>query len=262
MKRALFGTVALAAMLVGASASADPAVSGLNGKISLGFGAIGPNDVYGGAGSVDVPLGGSWGAQGDAYVGGIHGVGIYGGGVHLFWRDPSQALAGIYASDQHYNIFGGVDVVKVGGELEYYFNSAVTLRTIAGWEGGDVKDRLFDRADIVWYPADNWALSLGHRYSLGVNAGVLGVEYQIPGTSLSLTAQGRLGEFSTSGGFLAVTWYVGDGAKPLVDRARHDDPVEALSDDVNAAGATGGGCGNQVGLGVGDRKNNVLFTCR
>ena len=264
LKNTFVTAAAVAALLslsAGAALADGPAVSGLNGKVSLGFGTSGPNDIYGGTGSVDVPLGNSFGAQGDFFLGGIHGVGVIGGGGHVFWRDPSQALLGIYVSDQHYNVFGGVNVVKVGGEGEYYFNDQWTARTIVGWEGGDVKDRVFDRADIVFYPSDNWALSLGHRYSLGVNAGVLGLEYQLPGTNFAFSAQGRLGEYRTSGGFLAVTWFLGDAGKPLSQRARQDDPVEAMSDDINAASATTGGCGSDVGLGSGFR-GPQLFSCR
>ncbi len=249
-KNLLLAAAAVTALSVSVSVAlgADPAVSTLNGKISAGYGTSGPNDVYGGSGSIDVSLGGSWGAQADAYVGGIRGFGILGGAGHVFWRDPSIALLGIYGSDQHFNVLGGIDVTKVGAEGEYYFNDAWTARTIVGWEGGDVKDRIFDRTDVVYYPSDNWSITAGHRYSLGINAGILGTEYQLSNTNVSLSLQGRLGEFHTSGVFAGITLYLGDSGKPLAQRARQDDPVDSMSDDVNAAGGSGEDNCNDVGL--------------
>ena len=250
IKKSLFLAAAAVATLLSASVAfgADPAVSTLNGKISAGFGTSGPNDIYGGEGSIDLPLGGSWGAQGDAFLGGIHGFGVYGGAGHLFWRDPSLGLLGIYGSDQHYNVLGGIDVTKVGAEGEYYFNDAWTARTIVGWEGGDVKDRIFDRTDVVFYPSDNWSITAGHRYTLGINAGVLGTEYQFADSNVSLSLQGRLGEFHTSGVFAGITLFLGDSGKPLAQRARQDDPVDSMSDDTEASGGSGDSGCNDVGL--------------
>ena len=249
MKRLLLATAAIAALgLTAAQPTLADAVSQLNGKITAGAGAVGPVDVYGGGGSIDVPLGGSWGAQGDLYAGGISGITTIGGAGHLFWRDPVDSLFGLYVSDQHFDLFGGVDVTKVGGEAELYLSDSWTARTLVGWEGGDVKDRVFDRTEVIYYPSDNWSVTAGHRYTLGINAGVLGTTYQFAGTNFAVSLLGRIGEFRTSGAFLSLTYFFGEQGKPLAARARQDDPVDSLSDDALSAEGSGGIGACDVGL--------------
>lgn len=86
-----------------------PAVDGINGKIDgYGGGANGSNGLYGTNGSLSVPLAQQWGLQLDGNVGSDNGIGEYGGGAHLFWRNPSIGLLGAYADYAHWN---GTDVI-------------------------------------------------------------------------------------------------------------------------------------------------------
>ena len=204
--------------------------------MEAGVGTVGPVDYYGAQGSIDFPLSDSFGAQVDGFVGQLKSITGYGGAGHVFWRDPSTALVGLYVSDQHFDLFGGFDVTKVGGEAELYLNAQWTLRAIAGWESADfLPDRFFDRADVVYYPSDNFSIMAGHRYTLGVHAAVLGAQFQLPGTNFAVSLQGRAGELHTSGIFGSLTYFFGETGKPLSARARQDDPVNSLSDDVAAA---------------------------
>jgi hypothetical protein len=234
MKFSIYAIASLA-MLVAQHAWADgPAVDSVNGKISGGYGVLGSNAVYFGTASLDVPLGGSFGFQADGLAGGIRTVGLYGGGAHLFWRDPSRALFGIYAGETHFDIAGGFNYRQIAAEAEWYAGS-VTLRGLAGSEGGDVSSRFFDRADIVWYPDDNLSLSVGQRYMIGTNAASGEIEYQFPGSNLALFAQGRLGEHDTNGIWAGLTLFLGSEGKALIDRARQDDPPSNLADSLAAS---------------------------
>lgn len=87
-----------------------PAVSSLNGKLSLSGGGTQPgydvsgffpfdDDFEGGfkaKGSVTVPIAYRYGFQADGVLGTVQDE-FYGhGGAHLFWRDPSFGLLGTY----------------------------------------------------------------------------------------------------------------------------------------------------------------------
>ena len=61
-----------------------------------------------------------------------------------------------------------------------------------------------------------------------------------------MSVRGRLGEFHTSGIFAGLTYFFGEEGKPLSARAREDDPVNSMTDDINPA-AGGDNC-SDVGL--------------
>lgn len=78
-----------------------PAVDGLNAKISGFGGAAKGRGFYGAAGSVLIPFGVRYGLQIDGLVESgdtsIQGdVVLAGTAAHLFWRDPSVGLLGLY----------------------------------------------------------------------------------------------------------------------------------------------------------------------
>lgn len=74
-----------------------PAVDGINAKID-GFGGSASNrGAYGARGSVTAPLGYAFGIQLDGAAGSTANRGYGAGAAHLFWRDPSRGLFGIYA---------------------------------------------------------------------------------------------------------------------------------------------------------------------
>jgi hypothetical protein len=235
MKRAILTAVSAAALLAAAaSASADDAVSGVNGSVTAGAGAFGPASVWFGSGSLSAPIGDSFGVQIDATGGELHHVGVRAAAAHLFWRDPDEALLGVYADVVHFNIFGGLNAYKVGGEAEWYGLEDWDFSAVVGWEGGDTVDSGFDRADITYYVNDNVSLDFGHRYTLRSHAGIMNLTWQLPSTDVRLWGEGRWGEHSTSGAFAGITWAIGGSETSLRDRARHDDPADGLMDTINA----------------------------
>lgn len=241
-----------------------PAVSGFNGKLEGGGGDLFKKGGGYGMGSFSVPLGQRFGLQVDGAAGVRGGDGFAGGAAHLFWRDPSKGLIGLYGSYSYANsvrstiidpniplvtIRRGLGIGRGALEAEVYFNS-ISLEGLAGVEGGNVKTRFFDMADIAFYATDNFRLSLGHRYTLGRHAAAFGAEYQImPGNGISLFAEARAGERNFQAVWGGLRIYFG-AEKSLIRRHREDDPRARLPDDLFA-------------LGNGGKKTNVPmnWTC-
>jgi hypothetical protein len=113
-----------------------PAVDGYNWKVDAFGGSVGKKAVYGAEGSFDIPLQSQFGAQLDGRAGSLDGTGFGSIGGHMFWRDPRQALVGIYGDYTDWNRFGGVRVAHLAGEGAYYFGQ-LTLEGIAGIEFGN-----------------------------------------------------------------------------------------------------------------------------
>jgi hypothetical protein len=220
-----------------------PAVDGINAKIDgYGGGANHSNGFYGTTGALSVPLAQQWGLQLDGGVGSADGIGAYGGGGHLFWRDPSIGLLGAYGSYSHWN---GIDTVafghissntsRVAAEGEYYL-SRWTVGGIAGAEmvgvNSDllrfsVPNRFFDNVSAAYYITDNFRLSAGHLYTYDTHFLTLGTEYGIAlggGRMASLFADGWIGERGNNGALAGLRIYFGQRNKTLIDRHRQDDP--------------------------------------
>lgn len=225
-----------------------PAVSGLNGKISLEGGALDEEGFAALKGSVSLPLGQRFGLQIDGSVGILDEEFIGGVGGHLFWRDPSYALLGIYGSYTAVEAVDG-DIARLGVEGEYYWNQ-FTVKGVIGAEFIDVdapvsyeETNLFAFSDLSYYAMDNLELSIGHRYTGEKHALALGVEYQLDqqvfASGVSLFAEGRIGEDEYQGAWAGVRMYLGDD-KSLIRRHREDDPTDWEEDNlfgvINAAG--------------------------
>jgi hypothetical protein len=131
----------------------------------------------------------------------------------------------------------GINVANLGGEGEYYWN-AVTLRGVAGWEGGDLPDRFFGKADLRWYAQKDLMLSVGYRYQAALNALALAGEWLTPtnvlGGRVSLFAEARIGESDFRGLWGGLRIYFGKSTT-LIDKHRRDDPANYLLDDLFAA---------------------------
>lgn len=226
-----------------------PAVSGVNGKISVegglfdeeGFGAL--------SGSVSLPLGQRFGVQIDGTVGTFDDKFFGSAGGHLFWRNPAYGLLGIYGS---FTAVDGIDgeVSRIGVEAEYYWDQ-ITLKGVVGAEFVDIdapvnydETNLFAFSDLSYYAMDNLELSVGHRYTGEKHALALGVEYQLNqqifSSGVSLFAEGRIGEDEYQGAWAGVRMYLGDD-KTLIRRHREDDPTDWAEDNlfgiVNASDA-------------------------
>ena len=284
----LAANTASAEELVPAKAPYGPAVDGINGKIDGFGGSLANHGIYGSKGSVSIPLGGSWGAQIDGVLGNFDQRFFGSIAGHLFWRDPSQGLLGIYTNYTHWDQFGGVHVTQVAGEGEYYWQRW-TLQGIAGvefgnsasstttsitpqvgttpgfqttfTEGYDVKTRFFDQINLKYYLTDNWDAYVGHRYLGGKNALALGTEFALPlgrGIMGSAFVEGRVGENDFHGIWGGLRFYFGASDKTLVARHRQDDPfnwsVDSLFSIINSYfsnGSSGQFCtvGNLVNIG-------------
>ena len=100
-----------------------PAVSGLNGKIAVYGGyqedEIDDGGIFGVLGSVSVPLGHRFGFQLDGQVAAVEDD-VFGRlGGHLFWRDPSKGLVGVYGAVEGYDDID-MDAWRIALEAEAY----------------------------------------------------------------------------------------------------------------------------------------------
>lgn len=262
------------------------AVDGLNAKLS-GFGGWIDNDrgnpfavpgfaiqrsnssqaIFGGMGSVSIPLGQRFGLQIDGLASSARGAFAGGGAAHLFTRDPAVGLLGLYGSGFRNNAFNGFNRTKAGVEGELYFGR-ITLSGVAGWEQtrssgtrflgvfggqnlfsvGATTNRFFNSADVSFYPVDNWRVSVGHRFVGGRHQAAIGTEYLFPlggGTAAAAFVEGRIGGRDNSAIFGGLTVYFGQKDKTLIRRHREDDPPNRLLDDLYAGGSGVGANSNR-----------------
>lgn len=220
----------------------QPAVDGVNWKASGIGGSMAREAIYAGLASLSLPLGGQYGLQLDGVGGSYASRGIAAGGAHLFWRDPSRGLVGIYGAGTYWDRAGGLSVGNVAGEFEVYWGRW-TVQAIAGVEFGnsktetignlietyDVRTRFFDKVNLAYYLTDNWKAFIGHRYLGGKNALALGTEvaFRLNGPVMaSMFVEGRIGEANFDGVWGGLRFYVGQKDKTLIQRHRQDDPIE------------------------------------
>jgi hypothetical protein len=255
------------------AASTAPAVDGPNWTGDLFGGSISNENVYGFEGALSVPLQGQFGAQLDGRVGNLGGDAFGSAGGHLFWRNPTQGLIGLYGDYTEWDRFGGVDVGRVGGEGAMYWGP-VTLEGVAGVEFGnsvsststtvtgsvfpgplitttstqgfDVKTRFFDEVKLKYYFTNDISAYVGHDYLGGENALALGGEYAYPlghGMMGSAFVEARVGENNFHGIWGGLRLYWGQKDKPLEARQRQDDPpiwsADSLFSILNNSTSTG-----------------------
>jgi hypothetical protein len=237
-----------------------PAVDGANAKTEPFGGRIANRSIVGNQGAVTIPLNGSLGAQIDAAFGSFDRRGFGSVAGHFFWRNPNQALFGIYANHTRWDQYGGAHVSQLAGEGEFY-SGRFTVQGIAGIEWGnrasatnvftsivppgvgfsypagiattsifasafDVKTRFFDQINFKYYFADNALGYVGHRYLGGKHALALGGEYAFPVNRLMVSAfvEARVGESNFNGIWGGLKFYLGEKNKSLLARHRQDDP--------------------------------------
>jgi hypothetical protein len=249
-----------------------PAVDGVNSKSDVFGGSFGHQSFYGGRTSITAPLGGRWGAQLDLTGGSLGGDTFLSVAGHMFWRDPSRGLLGLYIDHTNWNGLGGVNVTQIAPEFEVYWHRW-TLQGIAGVEFGnsgtyvtstsilppagpipgvsttyfdsfDVKTRFFDQINLKYYITDNWTGYVGHRYLGGKHALALGSEYGVPlkpGVMAAAFVEGRLGSGSFEGLWGGLRVYIGGRDKPLIARHRQDDPItwDTLFSIINSTHGSG-----------------------
>jgi hypothetical protein len=244
----------------------QPAVDGFNFKLDGFGGTLANRSIYGAKGSFSVPLGHSYGLQIDGAIGSFDSDTFAGGQAHLFWRDPSRALAGLYVSHTYWDRFSGLNVTQVGAE-GYLYNGPWSFGGVAGVEFGNstsgidggslerynIATRFFDKIDLSYYINENFKVSVGHRFTGGRHAAAAGVEVGIAagrGTMVALFGEGRLGEDDYRGLWGGIRVYWGQKDKGLLARHRQDDPPGISADNLapftNSVTKSASGSGSQA----------------
>ena len=234
----------LAAPLLLGSAWADPAVSGINGKLGASYGRfdVTMDDVTCVDGSIAWPLAEAWGLQLDGMY--AHGMppsfgfansqaADYGGvGGHVFWRDSAIAMLGLEGA-WVFNNASETNAWQIGLEGEYYLKW-LTIGMQAGYS--EVEDDSLRAGDHGWYarleagcyPVEDLLLNAvvetrydDFRYGLDV-------EYETPVEGLALFASAMRGEHGNDAVFGGLRYYFG-GESGLKNRHRRSDPPSRLS---------------------------------
>lgn len=217
-----------------------PAVSDFNTKFSVEGGILSGqgNGVL--QGSVTMPLNHEWGIQLDGVVGVQNEEILAGGALHLFTRDPSRYLLGVYGS---LHTWDSIDIMRLAVEAEFY-HERLTLSGIAGWEDINVPStkggltvttpddsHFFTDIDLSFYPNDNIRLWSGFHYENEESFGSAGIEFQpqkfeVPATMFVTGTYGGSEFTGVSGG---IRFYFGANPnKSLIRRHREDDPQTYL----------------------------------
>ncbi len=119
-----------------------PAVDGFNGKVDGFAGSAGNKSVYGAEGALSAPLPNQYGFQLDGRAGTLDSSGFGSIGGHLFWRNPTQAMFGLYGDFTDWDRFGGVRVGHAAFEGAYYLGH-FTVEGVAGVEFGNSVSAVF-----------------------------------------------------------------------------------------------------------------------
>ncbi len=231
----LMGTVSALAVALSFAfspvAASAAAVSGNNGKLDLSVGSFNDDTGAVATGAFSMPLSSNYGVQFDGLVGTEDGDNTTAGlAAHLFWRDPSEGLLGLYGSyTYHDSDVDSVDVSRVAVEGERYWGR-ISLSALAGAEFGDVDDGFFSIVDLSYYASDDVRLYLGHQYAQTASMAKAGVEWQVK-SGLAVFAEGRSGANDYDSALVGVRFYFGDD-KTLIRRHREDDPAVRLQDDL------------------------------
>lgn len=240
------------------------AVSALNAKIEVGkfhssfdengFGPLALEEAEGYfvQGAVSAPLFGQFGLQIDAgQMDGDADVNFFGNNAdlnaraiaaHLFWRDPSKGLLGVYGVSAEYDIEGfEIDNKRFGVEGEAYIDRF----TLKGFVGRDFVDyELFGKeeyaaasAKVDYYISDNFVIGAGIDHSFEQTAFNVGFEMMgdTGGISPSIFTDVSFnnGETTLMAG---LKLYLAKDGKSLIRRHREDDPGIELFDNISSLG--------------------------
>lgn len=211
-------------------------------------------------GAVSAPLAGQFGVQIDAGVmdgdadlrfGGDADINARAIGAHLFWRDPSKGLLGVYGAYTDYDI-GGFDVSnkRIGVEGEAYIDRL----TLKGFVGKDYTDyEIFGKEDYVaasasvdYYFTDNFLVGAGIDHSFESTAFTVGFEMmgETGGVSPSIFTDVSFNDGDTTL-MAGLKVYFGPEGKSLIRRHREDDPGISLFDNISALGSCVAGLGGK-----------------
>jgi hypothetical protein len=237
-------SLGLLASISGASAQSitDPtpvaeqvAVDGLNFKLSVLGGAFQRN-VLGSASnamfvaSIATPIpfvNKKFAAQLDLAAGGYDGgFTSAAGGLHLFWRDPSIGMLGIYGD------WGYVDPEHAGrtGVEAAIYNDRWSLDIFAGVQYGQhVYTDFVDEVDLSYYFTDNTKGSIGHRLTSRGHVANISFEHMFsdgPMEGLSVFGELEGGDDNYVAGWGGIRWSFGTGTSTsLIERDRKGSTV-------------------------------------
>ncbi|MEM6497206.1 MAG: hypothetical protein AAF709_10815 [Pseudomonadota bacterium] len=213
------------------AAETRPAVDGVNSKLSLG-GTLSDPNVWGGTGALTIPLGEQFGLQLDGALASNTGdsdldVQVYGAGGHLFWRDPSVALVGIYGHFLRINVAEELNLFALGLETERYlgrFSIGVLVGVVGG--DGEIDTDMIAHGKLAYYPTDNLQLSISPKYGYGNSSLGAEAEYGFGEISTMAAIFGTASVSETGDQFFeaGVRVYFGSQNKSLIERHRQDDP--------------------------------------
>lgn len=224
--------VASALAVLSFSALAEPAVSTINGKVSIETGSFDAKSGNALQGAIALPVGNAFGLQFDTAFGSLDSKGFSGFGAHGFWRDPSRGLLGLTASTLRYD---NLDVRRYGVEAEGYYGK-FTVRGRAGYQNTDFKDGGYYNLGARWYAYNNLMLSVSGERVVNQNIAHVSAEWQVstpslPGLAFFLDA--AKGNNNYDQALVGVRYYFGSH-KSLIQRHRQDDPDDLLGSSLTS----------------------------
>ncbi len=236
---ALLGSTAMSLCWTQALAGETlPAVSGFNAKLDAGGGGLDGSGVYFVDAAITMPLGDQFGLQVDGIAGAFETDGFGGAAAHLFWRDPSIALIGIYGSGFANTSRVNYQLGNAGVEGALY----VGQFTIEGAIGAQFVETetesssdLYGAATLAFYPIDDLRIYGGYRHWSSESSIAAGAEWLLPAAvdesvEVSFFGDARIRDDENM--FLTgVRIYFGPH-KSLMRRHREDDPGPLLPEDL------------------------------
>jgi hypothetical protein len=159
-----------------------------------------------------------------------------GGGLHLFTRDPSSYLLGLYGS---YHTWDSIEIWRAAVEFQVYVRQ-FSVEGLAGYESvnGPLAstglaavtsddNHAFGLVDFAYYPIDDLKLYVGYHYEDATSLGSAGVEYLLraSGSPMSLFAKSDFGDSQLNRVTGGLKIYFGTNpGKSLIERHRTEDP--------------------------------------
>jgi hypothetical protein len=223
-------------------------VDGLNFKAGVVSGKLGKwdNHMFLASVAAPMPFYPSIGVQLDL------GIGRFGSkytsaasGLHIFKRDPSTGMIGIYGD------WGYVDTEhggRVGVEGAIY-NGRWSLDAMAGVQFGQhYLTKFVDEVDLSYYFTDNFKGSIGHRLTSRGHVANIGFEFMPDlgaNSGWSVYGEAEVGEDNYSGAWAGIRYSFGQSsASTLIERDRMADPIVRIP--RNLASLTRCGTGKKL----------------
>lgn len=212
----------------------QPAVDGINFKLSAVGGAVGgyTNHMFIASVATPMPFADAFGMQLDLGIGKFDNeYTSAAAGLHLFWRDPSVGLVGIYGDWGYINPEHGG---RMGVEASVY-NGRWTLDAFAGVQFGQhFMTEFVDEVDLSYYFTDNLRGSVGHRLISRGHVANVSFEY-MPDSSAgwSVFGEAEYGEDDYHSAWLGLRYSFGQSsANTLIERDRVADPMVRIPRNI------------------------------